>query len=285
MFPSATSAKLQEIGPRFTLKLRWLRKGLPSVTAPDGHASIGGDPADEIYGTEVGPSKEEIAQDELDEEDEALKEIGQPAQKKNVYEGTEVPPLDEEQEYEWKWKVSCSSFNKACYMSMLMVRFIAEDGSIEENLLFMMQNWSSYRLIRFWPTSCPRFTCCSASSDYYDIYRQPASCFSSPSLSVPSAGNARLWRLSNDYMMGMTETQSRFFWGITCLLLLDTLGMNTILSAATLYSIYYARSTITLWTLTPLAKGPSWRGKILTFNATPDVLAWGDYFLEHMAQH
>ncbi|AAW42269.1 conserved hypothetical protein [Cryptococcus deneoformans JEC21] len=104
MFPSATSAKLQEIGPRFTLKLRWLRKGLPSVTAPDGHASIGGDPADEIYGTEVGPSKEEIAQDELDEEDEALKEIGQPAQKKNVYEGTEVPPLDEEQEYEWKWK-------------------------------------------------------------------------------------------------------------------------------------------------------------------------------------
>lgn len=140
MFSSATSAKLQEIGPRFTLKLRWLRKGLPSVTAPDGHASIGGDPADEIYGTEVGPSKEEIAQDELDEEDEALKEIGQPAQKKNVYEGTEVPPLDEEQEYEWKWKVSCSSFNKACYMSMLMVRFIAEDGSIEENLLFMMQN-------------------------------------------------------------------------------------------------------------------------------------------------
>ncbi|EAL21865.1 hypothetical protein CNBC4380 [Cryptococcus deneoformans B-3501A] len=104
MFSSATSAKLQEIGPRFTLKLRWLRKGLPSVTAPDGHASIGGDPADEIYGTEVGPSKEEIAQDELDEEDEALKEIGQPTQKKNVYEGTEVPPLDEEQEYEWKWK-------------------------------------------------------------------------------------------------------------------------------------------------------------------------------------
>ncbi|OWZ61448.1 ribosome production factor 1 [Cryptococcus neoformans Bt63] len=104
MFSSATSAKLQEIGPRFTLKLRWLRKGLPSVTAPDGHASIGGDPADEIYGATVGPSSEEIAQDELDEEKEALKEIGQPAKKKNVHEGTEVPPLDEEQEYEWKWK-------------------------------------------------------------------------------------------------------------------------------------------------------------------------------------
>ncbi|KIY54244.1 ribosome production factor 1 [Cryptococcus deuterogattii 99/473] len=104
MFSSATSAKLQEIGPRFTLKLRWLRKGLPSVAAADGHVSVGGDPADDIYGADVGPSSEEIAQEEKDEEDEALKEIGQPAQKKNAYEGTEVPALDEEQEYEWKWK-------------------------------------------------------------------------------------------------------------------------------------------------------------------------------------
>lgn len=140
MFSSATSAKLQEIGPRFTLKLRWLRKGLPSVAAPDGHVSIGGDPADDIYGADVGPCSEEIAQEEKDEEDEALKEIGQPAQKKNAYEGTEVPALDEEQEYEWKWKVSGSSFDKACHMWMLMIRFVAEDGSIEENLLFVMQN-------------------------------------------------------------------------------------------------------------------------------------------------
>lgn len=121
MFSSATSAKLQEIGPRFTLKLRWLRKGLPSVAAPDGHVSVGGDPADDIYagdinGADVGLSSEEIAQEEKDEEDEALKEIGQPAQKKNAYEGTEVPALDEEQEYEWKWKVSGSSLGKASHV-------------------------------------------------------------------------------------------------------------------------------------------------------------------------
>lgn len=140
MFSSATSAKLQEIGPRFTLKLRWLRKGLPSVAAPDGHVSVGGDPADDIYGADVGPNSEEIAQEEKDEEDEALKEIGQPAQKKNAYGETEVPALDEEQEYEWKWKVSGSSLDKACHMWMLMICFVAEDGSIEENLLFVMQN-------------------------------------------------------------------------------------------------------------------------------------------------
>jgi hypothetical protein len=42
VFDSPTKARLQEIGPRFTLKLRWLKKGLPSVTAPDGRIAHGG---------------------------------------------------------------------------------------------------------------------------------------------------------------------------------------------------------------------------------------------------
>jgi ribosome production factor 1 len=99
MFSSPTSARLQEIGPRFTLKLRWLRKGLPGVTAPDGSISRGGD---------VQVDEDE---DEKMDEDEAMREMG-----KGGGEGTTIgkmtdkemgiPALDEEQEYEWKWKVS-----------------------------------------------------------------------------------------------------------------------------------------------------------------------------------
>ncbi|KAK1923228.1 putative nucleolar protein [Papiliotrema laurentii] len=99
-FASATSAKLQEIGPRFTLKMRWLRKGLPAVTASDGSVPRGGDAEDD---------DEEIARQEKMDEDEAMEEMGKgmgaPAKKKNGGDpDLGIPPLDEEQEYEWKWK-------------------------------------------------------------------------------------------------------------------------------------------------------------------------------------
>ena len=84
MFASPTSAKLQEIGPRFTLKLRWLRKGLPSVTAPDGSVPRGGDPL--------------AAEHDATGQTDSIKDSGAEA-------AIQVPPLDEEQEYEWKWKV------------------------------------------------------------------------------------------------------------------------------------------------------------------------------------
>ncbi|KAK8850593.1 hypothetical protein IAR55_004512 [Kwoniella newhampshirensis] len=107
MFSSAISAKLQEIGPRFTLKLRWLRKGLPSVTAPDGRAPIGGDAEaasdEEMDGDE---DAEEIARQEKQDEDAAMAEIGKPqtGKGKTTHGEIKVPALDEEQEYEWKWK-------------------------------------------------------------------------------------------------------------------------------------------------------------------------------------
>lgn len=273
MFSSATSAKLQEIGPRFTLKLRWLRKGLPSVTAPDGHASIGGDPADEIYGATVGPSSEEIAQDELDEEKEALKEIGQPAKKKNVHEGTEVPPLDEEQEYEWKWKVSCSSLKKACYVWILMVRLVAEDGSIEENLLFVMQNWSSYH-----------------SSDSGQLPVQDSRVVQRHltimiSIDNPEAASHRLIyaframatrdrRDSQIIYGGDNKDTIRLLWGHHLLVhvQLDTLCMDTNLISR-YFILCYAHSTITLWAFTAVAKGPSWWDSTPTLNVTLDALA------------
>ncbi|WVQ95473.1 hypothetical protein IAU59_002570 [Kwoniella sp. CBS 9459] len=98
MFASATSAKLQEIGPRFTLKLRWLRKGLPAVTAPDGRAPAGENDDDVDFSSDEEGDKKD--------EDEAMEEMNGPSEvgKKGKGKGIKVPKLDAEQEYEWKWK-------------------------------------------------------------------------------------------------------------------------------------------------------------------------------------
>jgi len=108
MFASPTSAKLQEIGPRFTLKLRWLRKGLPAVTAADGSVPRGGD-------AEV--DDEEIERQEQKDEDEAMAEMGKgvkppSAAKNGGNPELGIPALDEAQEYEWKWKVSITSSSR-----------------------------------------------------------------------------------------------------------------------------------------------------------------------------
>lgn len=112
MFASPTSARLQEIGPRFTLKLRWLRKGLPSVTAPDGRIAHGGDPGEE----DNAPDEEEVARQEKADEDVAMGEIGKTpsAPVADASTNAVIPPLDEEQEYEWKWKVSSWVSQYAC---------------------------------------------------------------------------------------------------------------------------------------------------------------------------
>jgi len=104
MFASPTSAKLQEIGPRFTLKLRWMKRGLPGVTAADGRipGGAGNDGAESVDGGDE-EGDEQVA------EDEAMEEMtsGIQAEKKGKVSRAEmgIPPLDEEQEYEWKWKV------------------------------------------------------------------------------------------------------------------------------------------------------------------------------------
>ena len=97
MFASPSSAKLQEIGPRFTLKLRWLRKGLPAVTAGDGHVPGGGD-SEDVY--------ENATRQVLKDEVQAMEEMGTGQGKRANTRDMGIPTLDEEQEYEWKWKVS-----------------------------------------------------------------------------------------------------------------------------------------------------------------------------------
>jgi hypothetical protein len=120
VFDSPTKARLQEIGPRFTLKLRWLKKGLPSVTAPDGRIAHGGN-------DDLGNLDKVDLEAEQKEEDDAMGDIGTtPTQQ-----GPIIPPLDQEQEYEWKWRVSPFLHHREELMS------IAKDGGFEENFLFV----------------------------------------------------------------------------------------------------------------------------------------------------
>ncbi|WVO12900.1 hypothetical protein L204_100508 [Cryptococcus depauperatus] len=102
MFVSGTSTKLQEIGPRFTLKLRWLRKGLPSVTASDGRTTTSGDP-EEMSESEDDNNQTDLHRREKEVQDVIMNNTSQSI-KERVSEAVTVPALDEEQEYEWNWK-------------------------------------------------------------------------------------------------------------------------------------------------------------------------------------
>lgn len=72
-FRSTEKAALQEIGPRFTLKLRWLKKGIPAV---------------QNFGAPAAPLQ--LAADEP----EGASQNDEPI----------VPPVTDE--YEWQWRVS-----------------------------------------------------------------------------------------------------------------------------------------------------------------------------------
>ena len=66
------------------------------MTAPDGRIAHGGDADDSGKVDEAA---------ERQEEDDAMGDIGKPPPAVGG-EGPIIPPLDQEQEYEWKWRVS-----------------------------------------------------------------------------------------------------------------------------------------------------------------------------------
>ena len=111
MFKSIEKTALQEIGPRFTLKLRWLRKGLPAVT---GGGSVASAPEQGMAEEDDGDEEVDTAaaqEETLDGEDEVVEHEGEAeeeekAARKKAMEGI---PLDKQGEFEWKWKVSTSS--------------------------------------------------------------------------------------------------------------------------------------------------------------------------------
>lgn len=125
MFASTEKARLQEIGPRFTLKLRWLRKGLPSVLAADGVAPRSGDRAENENNARENDEAVSSGDDEQDDghmDVEMERTEGATVDQDNVQDGPStsrenkasngqrIPELDEEQEYEWKWKVGHFTF-------------------------------------------------------------------------------------------------------------------------------------------------------------------------------
>jgi hypothetical protein len=67
---------------------------------------------------------------EKKEEDDAMGDIGSAP----VQQGPIIPPLDQEQEYEWKWRVSLSSLHECTEVGLMD---IAKDGGFEENFLFV----------------------------------------------------------------------------------------------------------------------------------------------------
>lgn len=84
--------------------MRWLRKGLPSVRTADGRMPTGGDAgADDEYA--LDEDEETAAQEKMDE-DAAANEMANGVPNPQVApNGERIPSLDEEHEYEWKWKV------------------------------------------------------------------------------------------------------------------------------------------------------------------------------------
>lgn len=100
-FRSTEKAALQEIGPRFTLKLLWLKKGLPSVGGAFGFGEH--PPALEVdLGNE--DHKEENAEAEKDEMQHG-NEGAAPTPDEMVPNQTVNLPKGGLEEYEWIWKV------------------------------------------------------------------------------------------------------------------------------------------------------------------------------------
>ena len=92
---------MQEIGPRFTLKLRWLRKGLPAVK------NLGQPSKPLEFDTFDDEEDAETKDAEMqNDEDNDVDESGEPissGETSNVRRTKVVPPTEDE--YLWIWKV------------------------------------------------------------------------------------------------------------------------------------------------------------------------------------
>lgn len=105
MFKSAERAALQEIGPRFTLKLKYIKKGIPAVH------QFGAAPPPLVFDDDDGDEEDEKAaaksiDDAATKTDSASAvDVDEPAPVKGPAAG---PGKDEE--YIWQWKVRISFF-------------------------------------------------------------------------------------------------------------------------------------------------------------------------------
>jgi hypothetical protein len=104
-FRSTEKVALQEIGPRFTLKLKSLRKGLPAV---------------QIFGEPSKPLEFDEFDEASDENDDAKAEQIQDAEDKQEKSKPKTkPPATDE--YQWQWKVSCDLIQSSAQWAMLSI--------------------------------------------------------------------------------------------------------------------------------------------------------------------
>lgn len=147
-FRSADKAALQEIGPRFTLKLRSLKKGVPTI-------ETGSKPPPALEfapDEEPGPTGEAIAPGEETEETKNTKPAKAPAPDNN--------------DFEWAWKVGIAASLMNPY-SILMLQ-LARVGNNEENFL-LVRLIAVYYAVQY-------YTCCL---NYYMHGRELGSRFGS----------------------------------------------------------------------------------------------------------
>ena len=106
-FRSTEKVALQEIGPRFTLKLRSLKKGLPAV-------NYLGDVAKPLEFDDFSGLEEKTERPDEDQGEAGDSEVPAEAVKPSK----KVPPKADE--YEWVWKV-CFSCNSECSRLMVII--------------------------------------------------------------------------------------------------------------------------------------------------------------------
>jgi hypothetical protein len=174
MFKSIEKTALQEIGPRFTLKLKWLRKGLPAVTGGASTAVPVAPGADESEdedeevddAEEATPEKAandaEEGVDEAEEraegsdEDAEEEEEATPATKGKKSKRT-IPPLNAQGEFEWQWKVRPVA---AATRSTLL---------IADRAALAVSDCSRNSRRRARPSSSSCFTTCLPHHDPFDV--------------------------------------------------------------------------------------------------------------------
>jgi ribosome production factor 1 len=106
-FRSTEKVALQEIGPRFTLKLRSLKKGLPAV-------DYLGDVAKPLEFDDFSELEEKPERHDEDQGEAGDSEVPAEAVKPSK----KLPPKADE--YEWAWKV-CFSCNSECSCLMNII--------------------------------------------------------------------------------------------------------------------------------------------------------------------
>jgi ribosome production factor 1 len=102
-FRSTEKAALQEIGPRFTLKLRWLKKGLPSVGGAFGFGEH--PPTLEVDVGNEDHKGEDIDGEKGDMQDGEERAAAARDEVTAVPNQNMNPPKGGLDEYEWIWKV------------------------------------------------------------------------------------------------------------------------------------------------------------------------------------